>query len=190
MIINFFLQSGYLTLAKGSKITDEMLRAIVPNDETKSTFANMLNTLLIEDNHLDNTLTLELKDAFLANDKTKIENILNNITNNVSLYDTKENFYHGYMLGLFTYFLNNSKYILKSNREAGSGRFDVMIITKDRKLGIIIELKITKETIEKEATKALKQMKEKEYYKELELEQVKEIYEYAIVFKGKKCIVR
>lgn len=190
MIINFFLQSGYLTLAKGSKITDEMLRAVIPNDEIKNMFANMLNNFLIEDNYLDNTLTLDFRNAFLVNDKFKIENILNDIMKSVSFYDTKENFYHGYMLGLFTYFLNNSNYILKSNREAGSGRFDIMIITRDRSLGIIIELKIVKNDMEKEAVKALKQMKDKEYYKELELENVREIYEYAIVFKGKKCIVR
>lgn len=190
MIINFFLQSGYLTLAKGVKITDEMLRAVIPNDEIKNMFANMLNNFLIEDNYLVNTLTYDFRNAFLVNDKNKIEDILNDIMKSVSFYDTKENFYHGYMLGLFTYFLNNSNYILKSNREAGSGRFDIMIITKDRKLGIIIELKIVKDNMEKAATKALNQMKEKEYYKELELDKVKEIYEYAIIFKGKKCIVR
>ena len=44
--------------------------------------------------------------------------------------------------------------------------------------------------MENEAKRALMQMKVKEYYKELELEKVENIYEYAIIFKGKKCIVR
>ena len=65
-----------------------------------------------------------------------------------------------------------------------------MIASFDRKIGYIFELKITKTDMENTAKKALKQMKEKEYYKELELEKVENIYEYAIVFKGKKCIVR
>jgi len=153
-------------------------------------FANMLNNFLIEDNYLVNTLTYDFRNAFLENDKNKIEAILNKIMLSVSFYDTKENFYHGYMLGLFTFFLNNSKYILKSNRESGSGRFDIMIETVDKKLGIIIELKITDKDMENTAKNALKQMKEKEYYKELELEGIENIYEYSIVFKGKKCIVR
>ena len=40
------------------------------------------------------------------------------------------------------------------------------------------------------ASIALNQMKEKEYYKELELDKVQNIKEYAVVFCGKKCIVR
>ena len=40
------------------------------------------------------------------------------------------------------------------------------------------------------AIKAKEQMKEKEYYKELELDKIKDIKEYAIVFFEKKCIVR
>ena len=190
MIINFFLQSGYLTLDKDNKITDEMMRAVIPNNEVKNMFANMLNYFLVEDNYLVNTLTYDFRNAFLENDKNKIEAILNKIMLSVSFYDTKENFYHGYMLGLFTFFLNNSRYILKSNREAGSGRFDIMIESVDKKLGIIIELKITNKDMENTAKNALKQMKEKEYYKELLLDKIENIYEYAIVFKGKKCIVR
>ena len=104
MIINFFLQSGYLTLGEGSTILDEMMRAVVPNNEVKHMFANMLNNFLIEDNYLVNTLTYDFRNAFLENDKNKIENILNKIMLSVSFYDTKENFYHGYMLGLFTFF--------------------------------------------------------------------------------------
>ncbi len=38
--------------------------------------------------------------------------------------------------------------------------------------------------------KAIKQMKEKEYYKELKLEKVENIYELAFVFFRKKCLVR
>ena len=37
---------------------------------------------------------------------------------------------------------------------------------------------------------ALNQMKEKEYYKKLKLDNVQDIKEYAVVFCGKKCIVR
>ncbi len=40
------------------------------------------------------------------------------------------------------------------------------------------------------ASVALNQMKEKGYYKELELDKVQSIKEYAVVFCGKKCIVR
>ena len=105
--------------------------------------------------------------------------------------DLHENFYHGYMLGLFESFLRVN-YIVKSNREAGSGRFDVLIEKPDRSMGCIFEFKVIEKAREMEiiAENARKQMKEKEYYKELELDQVTNIKEYAIVFSGKKCIVR
>jgi len=44
--------------------------------------------------------------------------------------------------------------------------------------------------MEKVANTAKKQMKDKEYYQELILDKVENIYEFVIVFKNKKCIVR
>ncbi len=95
------------------------------------------------------------------------------------------------MLGIFGGFLNNN-FIVKSNREGGNGRFDLMIEAVDKSVGIIIELKICeKETeIEKKVMEAQKQMKEKEYYKELELEKIKNIKEIVIVFYKKSAVVR
>jgi len=51
----------------------------------------------------------------------------------VSVYDTgqdtSENFYHAFVLGIL---VNLDKdYEIKSNRESGIGRYDVMIIPKD-----------------------------------------------------------
>ena len=65
-----------------------------------------------------------------------------------------------------------------------------MIESSDRKLGIIIELKITKDDMEKEAEIALNQIDTKEYFKELEIDKVETIYKYAFIFKAKSCIVR
>ena len=96
------------------------------------------------------------------------------------------------MLGLFTYFLNDNDYILKSNREAGSGRFDVMIEKTDRTLGMILEFKISDEDkMEEMAQEGLEQIEKKRYYEELVLDKVETIHKYVIVFgKNKKCIVR
>ena len=108
----------------------------------------------------------------------------------MSFYDSQENFYHGYMLGLFVGFLNR-KYIVKSNREAGRGRFDIMIESVDRKLGIIVEFKVAgkNEELEEKAKIGKEQIVDKEYYKELELDKVENILTYAVAFKGKECKV-
>ena len=95
-----------------------------------------------------------------------------------------------YIMSLFTLFINDNNYILYSNRESGMGRFDIMIKDKQFNKGIIIEFKVTKDDLEKSAIKALNQIEEKEYYLDLINEGYKEIIKYAIVFKGKQCIVR
>lgn len=120
-----------------------------------------------------------------------MENILNKFLLSMSFYDKHENFYHGYMLGLFTNFLSSKHYIIKSNWEAGSGRFDIMIESVNRRHRVVIELKISDGiSMESTARRALKQIKDKKYYGELVLDNVKDIKEIVIIFKGKKCIVR
>ena len=108
----------------------------------------------------------------------------------MSYHDTNGIGYHNYILGIFSLFLNNDKFIVRSNRESGMGRYDIMIKDKQFNKGIIIEFKVTKDDLEKSAMSALNQIEEKEYYLDLINEGYKEIIKYAIVFKGKKCIVR
>ncbi len=54
--------------------------------------------------------------------------------------DGQEAFYHGFLIGILA---NLSEYLVLSNREAGSGRFDICVRSNDVRLTpIIIELKI------------------------------------------------
>ena len=119
-----------------------------------------------------------------------MEEILNKMLPNMSYHDTDERGYHNYILGIFSLFINDDKFIIRSNRESGLGRFDLMIKDKTYNKGIIIEFKVTKEDLEISASKALKQIEDKEYYLDLVNEGYKSIIKYAIVFKDKSCIVR
>ena len=62
----------------------------------------------------------------------------------ISVHDVAHNpeaFYHGFMLGLAAG-LDRKQYALKSNRESGSGRYDIAIIPKSTtKPAIILEIK-------------------------------------------------
>lgn len=192
-ILNFLLVSGYLTISSDSMINTFGIitsKVYIPNNEIKGVINRVLLDELIDNPAITITLLREFSENILANNKIKVEEILNKILPSISFMDKTESFYHGYVLGLFSLFLS-SNCILKSNREAGCGRFDIMIETSDKKTGIIIELKIDKDNdIEKVATNAKKQIKDKEYYQELILDKVENIYEFVIVFKNKKCIVR
>ena len=189
-ILNFLLVSGYLTITRNSDLQKNEIEVKIPNKEIRSVYLQIIKTWFEEQSAIIDTQLKKLKANMLENNIEAIEENLNKILQHISFTDTKENFYHGYMLGLFVEFLRDD-YIVKSNREAGQGRFDIMIESVDRKIGFIIEFKIANddENIEKKAKEGYEQIKEKEYYKELVLDKVENIKNYSIAFQRKKCKV-
>lgn len=117
------------------------------------------------------------------------------VIKSVSYFDTdtrNENFYHAFVLGMLTGLGEN--YEIKSNRESGYGRYDVMVIPIDKsKLGIVIEFKkVNKkknESLEGAVEAALAQIKEKNYKQELLNRQIENILELGIAFQGKELLV-
>lgn len=98
-----------------------------------------------------------------------------------------EGFYHGMMLGLAAGM--SSRYYIHSNREAGDGRFDLVLEPKLHSLpGIIMEFKaVKKENSLPEAAKtALLQIDSKHYDTDLKDRGIRDIAKYGIAFAGKK----
>lgn len=104
-----------------------------------------------------------------------------------------ERFYHGFVLGLLVEV--RDLYEIRSNRESGYGRYDVMLIPKTKKNdGIILEFKVKEaeeKTLEETVQTALAQIEDKEYDTELlELGVSKEhIRHYGFAFEGKKVLI-
>ena len=105
-----------------------------------------------------------------------------------------EKFYHGLVLGMLVEL--RERYAVKSNRESGFGRYDIMLVphdTKDR--AFIIEFKVVnknkKETLETALTNALAQIEEKKYEQELlDLGATDDnIIKYGFAFEGKKVLI-
>ena len=190
-ILNILFSSGYLTINNHEEQDGLMISSLkVPNNEVKQLLCKIMNSTY---QSLDISYNLyALNQAFVKNDKNTLEQCLNEMLQSMSFLDAGEMFYHGYMLGLFQTFLNTKNYVVKSNREAGQGRFDISVRKLDNSFGFICEFKLatTEKEMESLGRKAIKQMKEKEYYKELKLEKVENIYEFAFVFFQKKCLVR
>ncbi len=192
IIFNLLLASGYLTFDKAviSEITSKKIEYFkIPNSEVREEFIKIVRE--IENQNVNDYEEEKFFLSLLKKETEEVEKYVNKRLLGMSYYDTKEMFYHGYMLGLFSGFINKN-FIVKSNREAGIGRYDLMIEKKDRSVGIIIEIKIAnnKEEMDNLASIALKQIEEKEYYKELELDGIKNIIKYSIVFFEKSCIIR
>ena len=106
-----------------------------------------------------------------------------------------ERFYHGFVLGLMAE--RAECYQIRSNRESGFGRYDVMTIPKNREKypAIIIEFKVCnrvkKETLEDAVQEALKQIVDKKYDAELVALGVPQerIRHYGFAFAGKKVLI-
>ena len=117
-------------------------------------------------------------------------------TGNDTEYSEPERFYHGLVLGLLTEL--DEEYILRSNRESGLGRYDVIIEPRDKsdesKYAYILEFKVRKrkeKNLEETVENALKQIEDKQYATELVDRGVSadRIRKYGFAFEGKKVLI-
>ena len=102
-----------------------------------------------------------------------------------------ETFYHGMMIGLLAWL--EPQYEVRSNRESGNGRPDVLIKPrKPGKPGVVLELKAARQgerTIEKAMAEGLAQLAANDYAAELRAAGVEKIREMVVAFDGKRVMV-
>ncbi len=109
-------------------------------------------------------------------------------------YQQPEKFYHGFVLGLMAEQTEN--YVIKSNRESGFGRYDIMMLPKKEAFpGIIMEFKVRssrkEKSLEETVGAALQQIKERNYDAELLSLGIPEerIRHYGFAFDGKNVLI-
>ena len=141
--------------------------------------------------------------AMIDNDLEIMNYYMNRVTQETFSYfdvgsgeaglEETERFYHGFVLGLMAEQAEN--YVLKSNRESGFGRYDVMMIPKKENLpAIIMEFKVRRakeKDLNETVQMALQQIEEKNYDAELlSLGIAKErIRHYGFAFEGKNVLI-
>ena len=91
------------------------------------------------------------------------------------------------------FFYREQGYIVKSNREGGSGRSDLFIypVTR-RKAAFVVEFKVAKSIreLEARAQEAIQQIRDRKYIRELNDNGYEVVHKYGIAFFGKDCLVR
>ncbi|PID82187.1 MAG: hypothetical protein CSB16_02565, partial [Clostridiales bacterium] len=159
LVWTLFVYSGYLTIVDNISRKKYSLR--IPNEELKTIFQDTIQEWF----EADINVRRELEDAIdglLKNNLRRFERNLKDIVAGVfSYYDTAKNneyIYHAYLLGLFAFIGHD--YIIKSNRESGEGRYDVMLIPRNKerhKTGVVIEIKQLKKQGKKESDESFKE---------------------------------
>ena len=187
---NFLYFTGYLTKeSEYFKESSIFLRARIPNIEVKTiyqnTILNWLKAVIKKEDFHDLYLAMEEGDA------QKMTDILNGqLFRTISFYDSAENFYHGFLTGILS---QSENYLVKSNREMGNGRSDILVKSPSlRGRSFVLELKVSGSIadLENDAEKALQQIYDKRYMEELRAEGYRKIDCYGISFFRKDCEVR
>lgn len=187
--------TGYLTYTKLERIEGYIhCDLVIPNKEIKFLYKDFLTFFLRVS--LKTSTSEKLLASIKFGDVATFSLLLQEfVINSMSIYDLPSNepekSYHLFVLGLLV--LLGDEYQVKSNRENGYGRYDIMLIPKDKSnFGYVIEFKkiITeKESLEEGAQRALEQIKAKKYAQELKDLGITNILLFGIAFKGKQLLV-
>ena len=186
--------SGYLTTGETINESSNRYRLLIPNKEVALCFKENIS-MWLETTIGSDKLNTMLK-ALVSGEIEKFHNLLQYFVKTIlSYYDTcehePERVYQALLLGMLVNIEN--EYEIRSNRESGFGRYDIMLTPREKdKIGIVMELKKMKE---KESAKhaldrALNQIRKTGYITELQDKKVKRIIAIGIVMKGKKVELR
>lgn len=202
-IWSLLLASGYLKTTKIIKDDDGLFygkyRLKLTNLEVKSMFQKMVSNWFRASESNYN----EFIKALLNKDTRAMNYYMNQIAlSTFSFFDTGKNasdlaperFYHGFVLGLLVDL--RQSYVVKSNRESGFGRYDVILEPRDRTMdAFILEFKVhdpyAEKTLEDTVMEAKKQIEDKKYSMELENAGIakENIFSYGFAFEGKKVLI-
>ena len=184
--------TGYLT--QRGEPSGNRYNLVIPNREIRNIITNHILKMFKENVKDDGTIVSDLCDALLNQNPEKVELIFTEyMKKTISIRDTfaqkptKENFYHGLLLGILGFKENWS---VMSNRESGDGFGDILIRIEDEDVGIVIEVKYADDgNLQGECEKALQQIIDIRYTEALEQEGIHTIIKYGIACYRKKCKV-
>lgn len=184
--------TGYLT--QRGNLDGKCYQLAIPNMEIRNIFTEQIMTMFKENTKRDGEKLQEFCDALAAGKAVEVERLFDEyLKRTISIRDTfvrkptKENFYHGIMLGILGF---KTDWYVKSNREAGNGFGDIIIKIEDKGIGMIIELKYAEDAkLSAACESAMKQIKNTGYATELKDAGFYKILKYGIACYKKKCKV-
>ena len=184
--------TGYLTQC--GQDDGGLIELVIPNREIQWIFEEQIWEWMKKDVRKDFQKLENFCKAFEQGDTEAIESGFNSylrktisLRDNSVRKDTKENFYHGILLGLFA---GMEGWLVRSNAESGEGYSDISIEIEDKDIGIVIELKYAQNAaFDEGCRKALQQIRGRNYEEELLDDGMNIILRYGIACYKKRCKV-
>ncbi len=203
-VLSFLMMSGYITFEEKEldEEGEDYCKIRIPNKEVMTAYKKEIVRRYCND--VSRLASEKIQQAIKGRDAHALQNAIEEfLYSSVSYYDTtNESFYHGLVLGMVGMF--SIYYEISSNREAGKGRYDIMLRPRDKERpAYIIELKALKKAgvkddveesvldseLEELACDAINQIKDKKYYASLREDDCSKIVLIGMAFYKKKCCI-
>ena len=184
--------TGYLT--QRGRADGNLYNLVIPNREIRNIFTEQIMKMFQEQAEQDGETLGRFCDALEQGNAEEAERCFTGyMRKTVSIRDTfvrkatKENFYHGMLIGLLGF---KEGWTVMSNREAGDGFSDIQILIDDAETGIVIEVKYVQNgDLEAECQKALTQMRALHYEDGMRNAGMQKVFKYGIACWKKTCKV-
>ncbi len=187
---NFLFFTGYLKLvSQRMEGRDLMVTMAIPNEEVAYIYDNTIKNWF-HDEIKTKDLTVMYQAMLTGNPDVFQKELSVLLQSSISFLDSREAFYHGFLLGVLG---NMREYLVKSNRESGNGRLDIIVRSLDvSHLPVILELKVSEtfKDMDNACDEALKQIKNMKYDAWLPEEGYSGVWNYGIAFFRKQCRIK
>ena len=190
---SLLFMTGYLT--QRGRVDAKRYKLVIPNLEIRDIFKTQITEYFKESVAKDGDMLGRFCEALKNGEEKKVEDIFESyLKKTISIRDTfvkkssKENFYHGILLGILGV---KEEWYVSSNQESGEGYSDILVETENSETVILIEVKYANDgNLDQACERALQQIEEKKYDEELRENGVDKILKYGIACYMKRCKVK
>jgi hypothetical protein len=184
--------TGYLTKASPKQMLDcgilqdtDTTALVIPNKEVRKIFTSSIGAWF-SDSVKASDRSVFFSNFWGGNTEALSRLLTKQLYATISYYDAHEDYYHAFLTGMLAF----SAYDVRSNRESGNGRPDILVIDLEQERAAILEIKTAKDhsSMREAAQTALMQIDAQDYALGLP-SIITQVCKYGVAFYKKECLV-